>query len=63
MDLIKYTIGQVSHGEQRAVLIEGLCNSNKLIFDEDKLEIRFMDELFALEKKIGEVIAVVGLQF
>lgn len=61
MGLIKYTIDQVSHLDQRAVLIEGLCNSNKLIFDDDKLEIRFMDELFALEKRIGEVVAVISL--
>lgn len=43
------------------ILIEGLCNSNKLIFDDDRLDLRFMDEIFAIEKHIGEIIAIVGL--
>lgn len=30
--------------------------------DEDKLEVRLMDEFFAIEKHLGEVKAVVGLQ-
>lgn len=44
-------------------MIEGLCNSNKLILEEDKLELRFMDELFMVEKHIGDVCSVIGLQF
>jgi hypothetical protein len=44
-------------------LVEGFCNSGKLIFDDDKLEMRYMDELFMIEKNIGEVQAVIGLQF
>jgi hypothetical protein len=44
-------------------LIEGFCNANKLIFDQDKLELRYMDEFFNIEKSIGEVVAVIGLQF
>ena len=43
------------------ILIEGLCNSNKLIFDDDRLDLRFMDEIFAIEKNIGEIVAIVGL--
>ena len=31
--------------------------------DEDRLELRYMDELFATEKMIGEVVAIIGLQF
>jgi hypothetical protein len=34
-----------------------------LIFDDDKLELRFMDELFGIEKHIGEVQAIISLQF
>lgn len=48
---------------QRYVLIEGLCNTAKLMNEEDKMELRFMDEYFALEQHIGEVQAVIGLQF
>ncbi len=44
-------------------MIEGLCNSSKLIFDHDKLELRYMDEFFNIEKYLGEIIAVIGLQF
>jgi hypothetical protein len=29
--------------------------------EDDRLELRFMDELFMIEKHIGEVQAVVGL--
>ena len=31
--------------------------------EEDKMELRFMDEYFAIEQHIGEVQAVIGLQF
>lgn len=31
--------------------------------DEDKLEVRLMDEFFAIEKHVGQVKAIVGLQF
>ena len=41
--------------------MEGFCNSNKLINDDDKLELRYMDEFFKIEKNIGEVIAIIGL--
>jgi len=40
-----------------------LCNTAKLLNEEDKMELRFMDEYFALEQHIGEVQAVIGLQF
>ena len=62
IELIKYTIMQVRKG-QRYILLEGFCNSGKLIFDDDRLELRYMDELFQIEKNIGEVQAIVGLQF
>ena len=48
---------------QKFILIEGFCNSSKFIFDSDKLEMRYMDEFFNIEKSIGEIIAVIGLQF
>lgn len=48
---------------QRYILLEGLCNSGKLAQEEDRLELRFMDELFGVEKNVGEVIATIGLQF
>lgn len=45
------------------MLLEGFCNSGKMAAEEDKLEIRFMDEFFQIEKHLGEVKAVLGLQF
>jgi len=62
VDLIKHTVQQVRRG-QRFILLEGFCNSGKLIFDDDRFELRYMDELFMIEKHIGEVQAIVGLQF
>jgi hypothetical protein len=44
-------------------MIEGLSNSSKLVFEDDRLELRYMDELFMVEKHIGEVASVIGLQF
>jgi hypothetical protein len=62
MAMLRDTIA--SHrSTQRFVLVEGLCNTAKLMNDEDKMELRFMDEYFALEQHIGEVQAVIGLQF
>ena len=62
IQLVKQTIAKVSDFYS-FILLEGLCNSQKLIFDDDRLELRFMDEFFMIEKNIGEVQAVMGLQF
>jgi hypothetical protein len=62
VDLIKHTVGQV-RDKQKFILVEGFCNSGKLLYEDDKLEMRYMDELFMIEKYIGEVQSVVGLQF
>ncbi len=62
IQLIKETLAQV-RTNQKYVIIEGLCNSSKLVKEDDKLELRYMDELFMLEKHIGEVCAIIGLQF
>lgn len=59
--MLKHTVEKVSRGKSKMILIEGLCNSNKLIFDDDRLDLRFMDEIFAIEKHIGDIIAIVGL--
>ena len=47
---------------QRFILLEGFCNSNKLKENEQRLQLRFMDEFFAIERNIGEVVGVIGLQ-
>lgn len=62
IQLVKQTIDSVTDYYQ-FILLEGLCNSQKLIFDDDRLELRFMDEFFMIEKNIGEVQAIIGLQF
>ena len=43
-------------------MLEGFCNSSKLDSHEDSLQLRFMDEFFAVERCIGEVVGVIGLQ-
>jgi hypothetical protein len=52
MDLVKNTIDRMRI-HQKYVLLEGFCNSSKLIFDDDKLELRYMDEFLKIEKTIG----------
>lgn len=54
VELVKQTIASVRRN-QKFILLEGFCNSGKLIFDDDRLELRYMDELFLIEKQIGEV--------
>jgi len=63
MELLADTLAQVRTPSQRFVLLEGLCNSSKLARDDDRCELRVMDEFFAIERSIGEVQAVIGLQF
>jgi|TARA_B110000285_G_C14580556_1_gene361948 hypothetical protein len=45
MQLLKETIAS-KRTSQRFVLLEGLCNSQKLSVLDDQLELRYMDELF-----------------
>lgn len=62
MDLIRTTIME-KRTNQGHVILEGLCNSSKLQNEQEKLELRNMDEFFQIEKYIGEVKAIIGLQF
>ena len=43
------------------MLLEGLCNSSKLAFEDDKLELRYMDELQKIEKQVGEIRGIISL--
>jgi hypothetical protein len=60
IQLIKETI-MAKRTTQQFILLEGLCNSTKLSRESDRLELRQMDEFFALEKSIGEVNSVISL--
>ena len=60
MDLVTQTIA-ANRTNQKFILLEGLCNSSKLESDDQRLELRYMDEFFAIEKGIGEVFAVISL--
>lgn len=62
MELVVNTIA-ANRVNQKFILLEGLVNSNKLESSEERLELRYMDEFFAIEKNIGEVFSVVSLQF
>ena len=62
MQLLKETVSS-KKTNQKYVLLEGLCNSLKLSEVDDQLELRFMDEFFGIEGIIGEVKAIIGLQF
>mmetsp|Transcript_15594 Transcript_15594/g.19613 ORF Transcript_15594/g.19613 Transcript_15594/m.19613 type:complete len:196 (+) Transcript_15594:2706-3293(+) len=61
MQLLQQKIAE-ARTNQRQILLEGFCNSGKLDVHEDSLQLRFMDEFFAIEKNIGEVVGVIGLQ-
>ena len=58
--LIKETVNE-KRTDQALVLIEGLCNANKFEAENDKIELRLMDEFLNVEAHIGEVVAIVGL--
>ena len=60
--LIKSTVNGVLRN-QKYILLEGLCNANKLIKEDDILELRPMDELVEIEREIGEIVAVASLKF
>lgn len=60
--LIKTTVNSVLTN-QKYILLEGLCNSNRLAKDNDLLELRPMDELIEIEREIGEVVAIASLKF
>lgn len=62
MELVQNTIA-ANRTSQKFILLEGLCNSGKLEAEAQRLELRFMDEFFAIEKGIGEVFSVISLQF
>ena len=62
MQVLKATITE-KRTNQNFILLEGVCNNQKLEDIEDQLELRFMDELFGIENIIGEVAAVISLQY
>jgi hypothetical protein len=68
MELLQQTIAE-KRSNQRFILVEGLCNSSKIASEangsasDDQLSLRFMDELFAIEKCLGEINSVVSLTF
>jgi len=62
MELLQQTIAE-RRTCQRFILLEGLCNSNKLAQEAEQLCLRFMDEFFLIEKILGEVTAIVSLTY
>lgn len=61
IELLRQTIA-AKRSNQQFILLEGMCNNGKLAKENDKLTLRYMDELFQIEKHIGEVNAVISLQ-
>ena len=62
MKLVQNTIAE-RRTNQKIILLEGLCNNAKMENESDKLSLRFMDEIFMIEKSIGEIAAVVSFQY
>lgn len=61
MELVQKKIAE-NRTNQRYILLEGFCNNNKLESEEMRLQLRFMDEFFTIERCIGEVVGVISLQ-
>lgn len=62
LKLIKHTVNETLTN-QKYILLEGLCNSNKLSNEDDLLELRPMNELIEIEREIGEIVAISSLKF
>jgi hypothetical protein len=62
MRLVQHTIAE-RRTNQRFILLEGLCNNAKMENEMDKLSFRYMDEIFAIERSLGEIASVIGLQY
>ena len=61
MQLVQQKIAE-SRTNQSFILLEGFCNSKKLENHESKMQMRTMDEFFAIQRCIGEVCGVISLQ-
>lgn len=61
-DLVNHTIAE-NRTNQKFIILEGVCNSNKLACDEDKLELRLQDELNDIDASVGQIQSIIGLQF
>lgn len=61
VEMISKTIAEKRKAGEEYILLEGLCNNRKLSKEDDRLSLRYMDELFIIEKGIGEVAAVISL--
>lgn len=62
LKLIKNTVNETLTN-QKYILLEGLCNSNKLSDEGDLLELTPMNELIEIEREVGEIVAVSSLKF
>jgi hypothetical protein len=60
LDVVKDKINQM-RTNQKFIVIEGICNSSKLVQEDDKMEHRHMDELWHIERELGEVVGVASL--
>lgn len=60
MQMLSQTIVE-KRTTQKYILLEGFCNNKKLEEDKDKFANRVMDELFTVEKCLGEIAGVIAL--
>lgn len=59
-EMLRQTIAE-SRSTQQFVLLKGSCGTHRLAEENDRLARRYMDEIFAIEKHIGEVAAVISM--
>lgn len=60
--LINHTVSSMRSTEEY-ILLEGLCNSKKIEQEDDKMQMRDMDELFTISAQIGKISGLCSLTF
>lgn len=60
-ELVNNTIRQ-RWTNQKFIILEGLINSQNLALEDDQMQIREMDEFFAIEHYIGKVTGILSMQ-
>ena len=61
MELVKQKIAE-NRTNQRFILLEGLLNNGKLADENDRLQMRLMDEFFSIMRECGPIAGCIDLR-
>jgi hypothetical protein len=62
IELLQMTIAE-KRSTEKFIMLEGMCNTGKMANEDEALALRYMDELFKIEKTLGNVDSVISLTF